>query len=142
MHLEFPFVKSHPHTSSYEKLKLNEQLLFPLSPVWMNKKKGNEEGEMFYSPGLLSREGPLGVIWIASHCCRKLRKIQVVEADVSSSVGTTSTSTTFLFSTLLLFSLSFLFIPTNLVALVTWFGFEINGCHFFMIAWRNCLHWS
>ncbi|XXG41796.1 hypothetical protein AAC387_Pa01g2189 [Persea americana] len=41
---------------------------------------------MFYSPGLLSRKGPLGVIWIASHCCRKLRKVQVVEADVSSSV--------------------------------------------------------
>ncbi|XP_058102255.1 sister chromatid cohesion 1 protein 2-like isoform X2 [Magnolia sinica] len=48
--------------------------------------KGREGGEMFYSHCLLSRKGPLGIIWIAAHCYRKLRKQQIAETDISSSV--------------------------------------------------------
>ncbi|XP_057982179.1 sister chromatid cohesion 1 protein 2 isoform X2 [Malania oleifera] len=41
---------------------------------------------MFYSKCLLSRKGPLGVIWVAAYCHKRLKKSQVVETDISSSI--------------------------------------------------------
>lgn len=91
---------------------------------------------MFYSPGLLSRKGPLGVIWIAAHCYRKLRKVQVVETDISSSVGTTTNTSLFSFTFLLEVYLFIVFCSSILIRLL-WslgFGFGGNGCCFFMIS--------
>ncbi|XP_010248921.1 PREDICTED: sister chromatid cohesion 1 protein 2 isoform X2 [Nelumbo nucifera] len=41
---------------------------------------------MFYSQTLLSRKGPLRTIWIAAYCHKKLKKDQIAETDISSSV--------------------------------------------------------
>ncbi|XP_042431809.1 sister chromatid cohesion 1 protein 3-like isoform X4 [Zingiber officinale] len=41
---------------------------------------------MFYSHSLLSKKGPLGTIWIAAHCFKKLKKYQIHGTDISSSV--------------------------------------------------------
>ncbi|XP_008807559.2 sister chromatid cohesion 1 protein 2 isoform X1 [Phoenix dactylifera] len=41
---------------------------------------------MFYSQSLLSRKGPLGNIWIAAFCFKKLKKDQIADTDISSSV--------------------------------------------------------
>ncbi|KAI5080639.1 hypothetical protein GOP47_0003822 [Adiantum capillus-veneris] len=41
---------------------------------------------MFYSQYLLSKKGPLGIIWIAAHLERKLRKKQITETDIGDSV--------------------------------------------------------
>ncbi|XP_042436309.1 sister chromatid cohesion 1 protein 3-like isoform X1 [Zingiber officinale] len=41
---------------------------------------------MFYSHSLLSKKGPLGTIWIAAHCFKKLKKNQIHSTDISSSV--------------------------------------------------------
>ncbi|XP_020112308.1 sister chromatid cohesion 1 protein 3-like isoform X2 [Ananas comosus] len=41
---------------------------------------------MFYSHSLLSRKGPLGTIWVAAFCFKKLRKEQINDTDISSSV--------------------------------------------------------
>ncbi|CAL1358343.1 unnamed protein product [Linum trigynum] len=41
---------------------------------------------MFYSQCFLSREGPLGSIWVAAYCYKKLKKSQVTHTDISSSV--------------------------------------------------------
>lgn len=49
---------------------------------------------MFYSQCLLSSKGPLGAIWVAAYFFKKLKKAQVTETDISSSVGSSS----FLFS--------------------------------------------
>jgi hypothetical protein len=50
---------------------------------------------MFYSQYLLSSKGgPLGAIWVAAYFFKKLKKAQVKETDISSSVGSSS----FLFS--------------------------------------------
>lgn len=50
---------------------------------------------MFYSQCLLSSKGgPLGAIWVAAYFFKKLKKAQVTETDISSSVGLSS----FLFS--------------------------------------------
>ncbi|WOL02436.1 sister chromatid cohesion 1 protein 3-like isoform X2 [Canna indica] len=43
---------------------------------------------MFYSHSLLSRKGPLGTIWVAAHCFKKLKREQIDHTDISSSVGT------------------------------------------------------
>ena len=42
---------------------------------------------MFYSQFLLSRKGPLGVIWIAAHLEGKLRKKHITDTDIAESVG-------------------------------------------------------
>ncbi|TQD98096.1 hypothetical protein C1H46_016218 [Malus baccata] len=42
---------------------------------------------MFYSQCLLSRKGPLGAIWVAAYSFKKLKKSQVNQTDISSSVG-------------------------------------------------------
>ncbi|RWW23902.1 hypothetical protein GW17_00011831 [Ensete ventricosum] len=42
---------------------------------------------MFYSHSLLSRNGPLGTIWVAAHFIKKLKKEQIAHTDISSSVG-------------------------------------------------------
>ncbi|KAF5797830.1 putative rad21/Rec8-like protein [Helianthus annuus] len=42
---------------------------------------------MFYSQFILAKKGPLGVIWIAVHLERKLRKNQVADTDIGVSVG-------------------------------------------------------
>jgi hypothetical protein len=59
-------------------------------------KRERDEGErtMFYSQCLLSSKGPLGAIWVAAYFFKKLKKAQVTETDISSSVGSSS----FLFS--------------------------------------------
>ncbi|CAL9100003.1 unnamed protein product [Musa textilis] len=41
---------------------------------------------MFYSHSLLSRNGPLGTIWVAAHCFKKLKREQIAHTDISSSV--------------------------------------------------------
>ncbi|KAM0954776.1 hypothetical protein ACFX2J_023097 [Malus domestica] len=41
---------------------------------------------MFYSQCLLSRKGPLGAIWVAAYSFKKLKKSQVNQTDISSSV--------------------------------------------------------
>ncbi|CAK9175402.1 unnamed protein product, partial [Ilex paraguariensis] len=41
---------------------------------------------MFYSQWLLSKKGPLGTIWVAAHCHKRLKKQQVKETNISSSV--------------------------------------------------------
>ncbi|KAJ8479153.1 hypothetical protein OPV22_022880 [Ensete ventricosum] len=41
---------------------------------------------MFYSHSLLSRNGPLGTIWVAAHFIKKLKKEQIAHTDISSSV--------------------------------------------------------
>lgn len=43
---------------------------------------------MFYSQYILAKRGPLGTIWIAAHLDRKLRKNQIAETDIVSSVST------------------------------------------------------
>ncbi|XP_021645955.2 sister chromatid cohesion 1 protein 2 isoform X1 [Hevea brasiliensis] len=41
---------------------------------------------MFYSHCFLSRKGPLGAIWVAAYCFNKLKKAQITQTDISSSV--------------------------------------------------------
>ncbi|OVA15402.1 Rad21/Rec8-like protein [Macleaya cordata] len=41
---------------------------------------------MFYSQCLLSRKGPLGAIWLAAYFHKKLKKDQIAQTDISSSV--------------------------------------------------------
>lgn len=48
---------------------------------------------MFYSQCLLSRKGPLGAIWVAAYCFKRLKKAQVNETDISYSVGSSSSVT-------------------------------------------------
>ena len=43
---------------------------------------------MFYSQYILAKRAPLGTIWIAAHLDRKLRKNQIAETDIVSSVST------------------------------------------------------
>jgi cohesin complex subunit SCC1 len=43
---------------------------------------------MFYSHFLLSRKGPLGVVWFAAHLDNKLRKKHITDIDIAESVGT------------------------------------------------------
>ena len=42
---------------------------------------------MFYSTQILAKKGPLGTIWIAAHLDRRLKRSQVFEANIASSVG-------------------------------------------------------
>lgn len=49
---------------------------------------------MFYSQCLLSGKGPLGAIWVAAYFFKKLKKAQVTQTDIPSSIG----SSTFLFT--------------------------------------------
>ncbi|XAR72481.1 hypothetical protein NMG60_11019133 [Bertholletia excelsa] len=41
---------------------------------------------MFYSQCLLSRKGALGPIWVAAHCLKRLKKHQVAQTNISTSV--------------------------------------------------------
>ncbi|XP_028103074.1 sister chromatid cohesion 1 protein 2 isoform X1 [Camellia sinensis] len=41
---------------------------------------------MFYSHCFLSRKGPLGTIWVAAHCFKRVKKHQVAQINISSSV--------------------------------------------------------
>ncbi|XP_020554635.1 sister chromatid cohesion 1 protein 2 isoform X2 [Sesamum indicum] len=41
---------------------------------------------MFYSQLLLSKKGALGIVWMAAHCHKRLKKDQVQQTDISSSV--------------------------------------------------------
>ena len=50
-------------------------------------RSGLGAGAMFFSHQILSRKGPLGVVWLAAHLDRKLRKQMVSEADLNKSVG-------------------------------------------------------
>lgn len=42
---------------------------------------------MFYSQLLLSKKGALGIIWMAAHCHKRLKKDQIQQTNISSSVG-------------------------------------------------------
>lgn len=42
---------------------------------------------MFHSQSLLSRKGPLGNIWIAAYCLKKLKRQQIDDTDIISSIG-------------------------------------------------------
>lgn len=41
---------------------------------------------MFYSQCLLSKKGTLGTIWVAAHCLKRVKKDQVAQTNISSSV--------------------------------------------------------
>ncbi|ONK77738.1 uncharacterized protein A4U43_C02F10030 [Asparagus officinalis] len=41
---------------------------------------------MFHSQSLLSRKGPLGNIWIAAYCLKKLKRQQIDDTDIISSI--------------------------------------------------------
>ncbi|XP_073045392.1 sister chromatid cohesion 1 protein 2-like [Primulina eburnea] len=41
---------------------------------------------MFYSHLLLSKKGALGTVWVAAHCHKRLKKNEVKQTDISSSV--------------------------------------------------------
>ncbi|XP_051120447.1 uncharacterized protein LOC127244125 isoform X3 [Andrographis paniculata] len=43
---------------------------------------------MFYSQLLLSKKGALGIVWMAAHCHKRLKKVQVQQTSVPSSVDT------------------------------------------------------
>ncbi|WZZ65900.1 hypothetical protein YC2023_077270 [Brassica napus] len=45
---------------------------------------------MFHSEGLVSRKGPLGAIWVAAYFVKKLKKAQVKDTNIPSSVGSSS----------------------------------------------------
>lgn len=42
---------------------------------------------MFYSQCFLSRKGPLGAVWVAAYCHKRLKKNQVTQTDIALSVG-------------------------------------------------------
>ena len=42
---------------------------------------------MFYSQCLLSSKGPLGAIWVAGYFFKRLKKRQITDTDICSSVG-------------------------------------------------------
>lgn len=42
---------------------------------------------MFYSTQILSKKGPLGTIWIASHLEKRLKRSQIFETSIPASVG-------------------------------------------------------
>ena len=48
---------------------------------------------MFYSVQLLAKKGPLGTVWIAGHLDKRLKRNQIYETNISSSVGESSTRT-------------------------------------------------
>ncbi|KAG9447201.1 hypothetical protein H6P81_013329 [Aristolochia fimbriata] len=54
----------------------------------MQKRKGKEskDVELFFSQSLLSKNGPLGTIWLAAHFPRRLRKHLVAETNICASV--------------------------------------------------------
>ncbi|CAN4082307.1 unnamed protein product [Withania somnifera] len=52
---------------------------------------------MFYSQLLLSKKGPLGTIWFAAHCHKRLKKQQVQQTDITSSVEYTRKKVEYLF---------------------------------------------
>jgi hypothetical protein len=43
---------------------------------------------MFYSTQILNRKGPLGLVWIAAHLDRQLKRGQITSANISDSVET------------------------------------------------------
>ncbi|XP_073019086.1 sister chromatid cohesion 1 protein 2-like isoform X3 [Primulina eburnea] len=61
---------------------------FPTSNghFYATKKKSFLENTMFYSRLLLSKKGYLGLVWIAAHCPKRLKKDQVWKAEISSYV--------------------------------------------------------
>ena len=65
-----------------------DQKLTLYLPVYkQDKKQKKNENKMFYSRSLLSRKGPLGAIWVAAYCFKRLKKAQVFETNIPSSVG-------------------------------------------------------
>ncbi|KAI4350538.1 hypothetical protein L6164_004986 [Bauhinia variegata] len=50
---------------------------------------------MFNSGTLLSSKGPLGAIWVAAYCLKRLKKSQVKETDIPTSVGSSTLPKTF-----------------------------------------------
>lgn len=57
-----------------------------MSLSFRKTKIGKERKNMFYSQLLLSKKGPLGTIWIAAHCHKRLKKEQVQQTNIASSV--------------------------------------------------------
>lgn len=57
-----------------------------MSLSFTKTKIGKRTKNMFYSQLLLSKKGPLGTIWIAAHCHKRLKKEQVQQTDIASSV--------------------------------------------------------
>ena len=45
---------------------------------------------MFYSAQILAKKGPLGTVWIAAHIDKKLKRHQIFETSIPSSVGATT----------------------------------------------------
>lgn len=67
---------------------------------------------MFYSQLLLSKKGALGIVWMAAHCHNRLKKDQVQQTNISSSVGLSLSSSCWVFLDclrVLLYGFCFLF---------------------------------
>lgn len=45
---------------------------------------------MFYSTQILAKKGPLGIVWLAAHMDNRLKRNNVFETNITSSVGETS----------------------------------------------------
>ena len=90
----------------------------------------NREARMFYSQCLLSSKGPLGAIWVAAYFFKKLKKTQIAETNISSSVGES------FFSLLLIWVFSF---PSkNLIFLYfifvgKWFNWNFSQPRMFLL---------
>lgn len=50
---------------------------------------------MFYSVQLLAKKGPLGTVWIAGHLDKRLKRPQIYETNIASSVGEPATLPTY-----------------------------------------------
>ena len=42
---------------------------------------------MFFSTQLLSKKGPLATVWLAGHMDKRLKKAQIIDTSISTSVG-------------------------------------------------------
>jgi len=52
--------------------------------------RDEDKTSMFYSQCLLSKRGPLAAIWVAACCFKRLKKRQVIDTQIPSSVGSFS----------------------------------------------------
>ncbi|KAJ3696887.1 hypothetical protein LUZ61_000592 [Rhynchospora tenuis] len=61
-------------------------LLTSLEPLSTIEKERRNEGRMFFSQALLWRKGPVANIWTAAYCFKKLKREQITQTDITSSV--------------------------------------------------------
>lgn len=71
------------------KLPLPPLLFSPLSAILQAQRRKNwrNAGRMFFSQALLWRKGPVANIWTAAYYFKKLKRDQIAQTDIASSVG-------------------------------------------------------